>query len=199
MTRNEILTRIVLANGGIVTNSDNENLLLNDWLLAVSSFARYFTTFDSVAQTYISLSSPVTLSGDFEIEVDVVMSNTTSDQMIFGSTLGTNNCAFISSGNLIIRDNSSTSVQAALPANFNNKINRLKFKKESGTVTVIINDNTVTSGAFGSLVNIDRLGIRQTSSFPFNGIISDLKIEDNGTLISRHANRPAVYASRSDC
>ena len=70
MTRNEILTRIVLANGGIVTNSDNENLLLNDWLLAVSSFARYFTTFDSVAQTYISLSSPVTLSGDFEIEVD---------------------------------------------------------------------------------------------------------------------------------
>ena len=71
MTRNEILTRIVLANGGIVTNSDNENSLLNDWLLAVSSdpeIARYFTTFDSVAQTYISLSSPVTLSGDFEIE-----------------------------------------------------------------------------------------------------------------------------------
>jgi hypothetical protein len=33
---NQILSDIVLANGGTVTNPNNRNQLLRDWLLAIS-------------------------------------------------------------------------------------------------------------------------------------------------------------------
>jgi len=50
-TRNELLAQIVTASGGTVRNKDNRNMLLEDWLTAVSGPAeRYVFNFNGVNQ-----------------------------------------------------------------------------------------------------------------------------------------------------
>ena len=71
-TRNKLLESIVLALGGTVTNPNNRNQLLYDWLIAkggVPPQTRYAYSFNSI-DSYID-SGEITLSGDFSVECDI--------------------------------------------------------------------------------------------------------------------------------
>lgn len=51
-TRNELLKQIVIASGGAVTNPNNRNQLLEDWLKAVGGGVRDFNSQDFNSQDF---------------------------------------------------------------------------------------------------------------------------------------------------
>jgi hypothetical protein len=68
--RNDLLEQIVIASGGTVTNKDDRNALLSDWLAAVSSTQIEVARLDG-ATKYWQLSAPIQLdSNGFVFEFD---------------------------------------------------------------------------------------------------------------------------------
>ncbi|MFC4699401.1 hypothetical protein ACFO4O_04410 [Glaciecola siphonariae] len=140
---------------------------------------RYFTSFNQNAQSHITLSSPIELDGDFEIEVLIYTPNVIDAQMVLGNSGGTNNCIFIANGDVHSRDTTGSTLVTSSPEILPNKLTKIKAVKTNGNIEVFINDTSGASGSFGSLI-LNRVGIRQATFFPFKGIIADLKIWKGG-------------------
>jgi len=68
--RNDLLEQIVIASGGNVTNKDDRNALLSDWLAAVESPQIEMAVTDG-ATKYWKLTSPVTIPQGGSIEFDL--------------------------------------------------------------------------------------------------------------------------------
>ena len=69
---NQLLSEIVVKSGGTVTQY-TRNGLLRDWLDALTVVQRTFIDCDPLLQTHYVLENPVTLSGDFRLEVDIAL------------------------------------------------------------------------------------------------------------------------------
>ena len=139
---------------------------------------RYFTTFDSVAQSYIELSSPITLTGDFEVEFySQIPSN---GGYILGSratTNGTDRLLFTSDGYLYGFGFGGSTVFAGL--NKDSTLYKFVITRTAGSTTLTVGglSDTVMSGS----ITIDSIGSQfgGSTTIPYmDGIISDLKIWD---------------------
>lgn len=64
--RNDLLAQIVIASGGTVTNKDDRNALLSDWLAAVSIPKVEVARLDGVTQ-YWQLSEPIPLLAGYKV------------------------------------------------------------------------------------------------------------------------------------
>jgi hypothetical protein len=72
--RNDLLAQIVIASGGTVTNKDDRNALLSDWLAAVSSPKVEVARLDGATQ-YWQLSAPIELQLGGRVEIDLYRVN----------------------------------------------------------------------------------------------------------------------------
>ena len=148
--------------------------------------SRYFTTFDAVAQSYVQLNSIVSLTGDFSIQVDVSVPDVSAISiaaMILGNSSGTANAMWVTSaGNVVIRDSEGTT-RTSEPAITSGKLHRITYVKTAGNIVGFVDGVEVYSSApFASFI-FNQIGVRQDTSFNFNGIIANVKIEDNDTTV----------------
>ena len=95
--RNDLLAAIVEQSGGTVTDPNNRNLLLNDWLEAVKStpVANYVARLDGATQYWL-LSSPIDapLGGRIEIDINYLANSTADDDYLFCSSTNTTTAMF---------------------------------------------------------------------------------------------------------
>lgn len=149
--------------------------------------SRYFTPLDQVAQAHITLTSVISLLGDFDLTVDV-SAPFAGARMILGN-VSAQACLFINDGNVSIRDTASVTVSSTTTPVIENKLNRIRAVKTSGNVELFVNGASVASGALGDFW-FDRIGIRFTNNLPFNGMIANLVANDNGSnVINMPINR----------
>jgi len=125
----------------------------------------------------------VTLAGDFVIEFDVLSDNDDNAYMILGNNGGTQNCIFITNNDISVRDNSGSTV-------FSNgdylqplEVHSVKITKIDGVVEIFIDGVSRGGGASSSSYIFNMLYTRQAGVFILPGILANLKIWDNGTLI----------------
>lgn len=96
--RNDLLAKIVVASGGTVTNKDNRNELLLDWLSAVDNPpepSNYVARPDGVSQYWL-LTSPIgiPLGGKVEIDINYLSTSVTGDDYLFCSSSSTATAMF---------------------------------------------------------------------------------------------------------
>ena len=86
--RNDLLEQIVIASGGTVTNKDDRNSLLSDWLAAVSSPKVEVARLDGATQ-YWQLSSPIQLDlSGFVFEFDYIVTSQDAINGLFSNDKG---------------------------------------------------------------------------------------------------------------
>ena len=143
---------------------------------------RYFTTLDG-SSDYFTIPT-VTLTGDFVIEADI---STTSSltQYIIGNNTDDNGYIRVdaTTGVIAVNFNSTKTIVGTIDVS-DGKLYNVKVINVSGTATLYIDgvsDGSV-AGLSGNNV-FDRIGDNHTSSTSFNGVIANVKITDNGTLI----------------
>jgi hypothetical protein len=92
--RNDLLADIVTASGGTITDRNNRNLLLKNWLEAVQAPAvNYVARLNGTGQ-YWQLSEEILLTGNFRVGIEVLTSSSsgkimdsTSDENRFDITI----------------------------------------------------------------------------------------------------------------
>ena len=146
---------------------------------------RYFTTLQSASSQYYNIPT-VTLTGDFQIEVDFSLTSLTGDHCLIGDSTGQNTIrvdatnggidVFIGGVLTIVSDGSFTA---------DSKFNNMLFKRVGTTWTIEYNGvqiytNTIALSNFECSTISKRFG-----AFPnyFNGVISEVKITDGTDLI----------------
>ncbi|MEE4292201.1 MAG: hypothetical protein V2J13_10675 [Cycloclasticus sp.] len=146
------------------------------------SIQRLFTTFDSVAQTYIQLSSPVVLSGDFRCDFEYALNNLTNSQAFCGGGASDLFRADPSTGTFQYRINGVFRTTAATFTE-NTKLNIASIERIGTTVNIYRNGDLIDS-VTETVVDftVSTIGRRAASDY-FDGIISNLKITDAGTLV----------------
>jgi hypothetical protein len=155
-------------------------------LFDTSVLTRYFTTFDSVAQTRIDLSSPITLAGDFEIEVEFSLSDLTGD-FCFTSDYGAGADDFFridaTNGSFDLKVGGTFySDDAAFTAD--NKLHTVLLRRIGTTLTRVYDGVEIGSAPVNiSNFTVAAIGARDTFPNYFDGIIANLKIWDAGTLV----------------
>jgi len=144
-------------------------------------FERYFRRNEGTTD-YATIPE-VTLAGDFVIEFDVLSDNDDNAYMILGNNGGTQNCIFITNNDISVRDNSGSTV-------FSNgdylqplEVHSVKITKIDGVVEIFIDGVSRGGGASSASYIFNMLYTRQAGVFILPGILANLKIWDNGTLI----------------
>ena len=143
---------------------------------------RVFIDLDPIANAYYEIASPWTATGDFEIEVDIYIpdvSAITTASFILGDSAGTNNGLWVNNvGRVLFRDNSGTTLTSNTQPITSGKLHSIKCVKTSGNATIFVDGvEAEPATAFGT-VNFDRIGVRSSASFFFDGIIANAKLTD---------------------
>lgn len=165
-TRNKLLESIVLALGGTVTNPNNRNQLLEDWLNAVSGPAtRLAPNFNGVSQA-ASVSIPVTTSS--VIEFDFISSSMQAGfAALIDSTSSSNRIAIRASADgMAIQLIGCTGTIDGLPIVSN--VTALPMDGISHTIVL-------TPSISGTIANIAR---NFANSVFFSGVLYNLKVGD---------------------
>jgi hypothetical protein len=136
--------------------------------------SRYFVTLDPVLNSYYEVASPITLTGDFEIEVEF-STTMTSYGMIIGKTANSRYLAVSPSG--VIRLQLNTSINGTTNVR-DGKLHTCKLIRTSGVVQIFIDG--VLNGSLNDtgVIIFDRVGRWDQDSFYFNGIIANAKFTD---------------------
>lgn len=143
---------------------------------------RNFLTFDNVAQTRIELSEPIVLDGDFEISLKIY-TTTNYYRVLLGGITSSHPSVFITGqGALGFADASSTITTTADNVIPTNKLVSITLKKVSGVFTAGIGGVAVFTGTVGTL-GLEQLGTRKATTVPFFGVMSDVKVIDDGTTV----------------
>ena len=151
------------------------------WFLnAVSAVTRFFTDLDVSASMRYELSSPVTLTGDFEIEIDFATTSASTIIMIGDSTSTVSWIALISG---IIRAKiGGTSIDSVLTFN-DGKLHTARVVRVGSAITVYVDGVSVASGTDSDPATFNQIGTYINGIY-FDGILANLKITDGTTLVA---------------
>lgn len=163
----------------MITRSITRGITRSIFRSVTRAVQRFFTKLD--AEGFFIFESTVLLNGNYVVEFETDTSFTGA-QMVLGNSTTSSSSIFISGQDLSIRDHSGTTLSTIGNSIPNGELNRTRLVKSGSTLTVFINGASITSGAFGNL-EIDRVGVRQTNSFPFDGFIANLKITNVSTIV----------------
>ena len=157
-------------------------------LLGVVS--RYFVTLDPVLNSYYEVASPITFTGDFEIEFEVSGQDLTSDQALIDSSVFNKLVAgeillYIDNPNgldLLICDGANGFNRQTFGGQseiLNSKLNTISLNRLNGVITSKLNN--VQLG--GSITNSETIRFSEKligggNSRKFNGIIANAKFTD---------------------
>ena len=140
---------------------------------------RNFIDLDQIANAYYEIASPITFSGDFEIEIDFETTDTGTDNILLGKT--GDGRGFVRLQNGIPSINFS---QAAVAFSFGSntfydgELHTLKIENTSGTIKLFVDGvlQGTTTPADISNTNFDAIG-HKSGQF-FDGIIANAKLTD---------------------
>ena len=140
-------------------------------------YSRYFVTLDPVLNSHYEVATPVTFTGDFEIEVEFSTVTTGTYGIIIGaSTTSDNFLALSNTGGLRAQF-------GALPLNGtilinDGKLHKCKVARISGVVSIFVDGVLDGSYSNAATPTFDRVGRWNASSFLFDGIIANVKFTD---------------------
>tara|TARA_R110002049_G_scaffold203711_1_gene374304 strand:- start:12011 stop:12643 length:633 start_codon:yes stop_codon:yes gene_type:complete len=154
--RNDLLEQIVIASGGTVTNKDDRNALLRDWLAAASSPQVEVARLDGVTQYWI-FDEPITFNAGDVLQLSFI-----------GATVSGTYRAFIASTNVNLRISSGGNPQVFDIASVSNP----KINDEN-----IVN-NVTAIPATGENV----LEFSSFSNLSFNGIGARVALDGSAIL-----------------
>ena len=143
---------------------------------------RNFTTLDPALSQYYTLGSTVTLTGDFEIEVDMQTLSTATIILLGKSNNTQGYITVLTSGAIRAKPQGGNAIDTAGGLVNDGKLHKVKVTRVSGLITIIIDGITEATGISIGDMALDRIGTYASGLF-FDGIISDVKITDAGTLI----------------
>ena len=189
--RNRILVDIVTANDGTVTDPNNRNQLLRDWLLAVGGglTTRLVADLNGLSQ-YISIPT-VTISRGESVSLvyakkDTVAGN--SEQVLISSDSANSMVIIRDSGHsnpnsVIVRTQglSDQLFQNAVTEADGEDVSFMLDITNTG-LTLTINERvTNRSSTTNDLFSFSRIGRRGGTSVYFNSILRDVKVNDGST------------------
>tara|TARA_R110000824_G_scaffold392926_1_gene591619 strand:+ start:498 stop:1820 length:1323 start_codon:yes stop_codon:yes gene_type:complete len=125
----------------------------------------------------------VTLSGDFVIEFDALAVDAGVAGVLVGSGANTNNNIFISSRDISIRDNNGTTISTSGDVFPSQVLNHVRVQKVGSALDITVNGVTSGSGTSTGSFIVDQLYTRLSGLLSLSGILANLRIYDNGTLI----------------
>ena len=125
----------------------------------------------------------VTLAGDFVIEFDSLVLDASIPNIVLGSSASTNNGVFINSNNITVRDNGGDQSFTTGSPFSSSVFNSVRVEKVSLTIRIFVNGIEYGSGASNNSFIFNQVYTRQNGNFNLAGILANLKIWDNGTLI----------------
>lgn len=141
---------------------------------------RYFTQRDPVAQSYDELAIPIILVGDFEIELDVLTTDTTTGMMLFsgGTSTGGFELYKTSTGSLSVWYSGSSKGGTGFNI-ADGELHTIKLVRTSTSIGVLVDNDlkTTATNVSGDCI-IKVLFRRDGDSFYFDGILSNLKTTD---------------------
>lgn len=124
----------------------------------------------------------VTLAGDFEIEFDLMIA-AGNNSVIFGNSLTANNFFVVfADGKVRIRDDAANTIDSAIGAYTFGRFNNVRIVKSGADVSCLLDGAEVFTGTSSGQLIIDLL-YKYFSGLNAQGILANLKIYDNGTLI----------------
>lgn len=144
--------------------------------------SRFFTEFLTSVNSHATFTNTITLSGDFEIEIQFSTTDVSGFPSLFsGVTDGDEAWGYIdiSAEKVVIRLGGTSFTSSAPGTPNDGKINTAVFKRVSGNVTVSLNGNVGAAGFYLPDVSIVEIARRTTFGY-FNGFIANLKIWTGG-------------------
>lgn len=179
-TRNKLLERIVLALGGTVTNPNNRNQLLQDWLNAVGGSppsTRLAANLNGLTQ-YAQLGSESVFASDFTISM------TTTRQSETKALFGGGNISRIiehQDGRIEIANNQSLNLFGALSSIPVGQVFNLVLERVGSTVTVYADGANVGSGTYTESFSVIYIGRSWNENLFRAGISYDYS-DSNGNI-----------------
>ena len=181
------LSDLKIWSGGDRTTGDLVlDLPMSEGLKDVYDEVFYRNRVQTQAEWYLNLDGgyvefqPITLSGDFEVEVDFKKHAAASMSILSGAS------SFLridSNGLVVFRDDNNNQFQSSIfpPDTENHKL-VFKYNATTGDLESGIDGAALTTRNAASFpFTIDKAGVRGSGNFdPFNGQISDLKIWSGG-------------------
>ena len=142
--------------------------------------SRYMSDLDGTADYYTIPQVPILINGDFNLKAS--FSITTSGTMLFGNSASSADYFWLS-GNTNLRISlSGTVLNYTLPSVIDGKFNTIEIDRTSNVMDVIYNGVSIGGQASTAAFEIDYIGRWATNSLYFNGVISDVNI-NNGQRI----------------
>ena len=145
----------------------------------VLPITRTFIDLDQIANAYYEIASPITFSGDFEIEVDFETTDTGTDNILLGKTGDGRGFVRLQNGTPSINF-SQAAVAFTFGSNtfYDGELHTLKIENTSGTIKLFVDGvlQGTTTPADISNTNFDAIG-HKSGQF-FDGIIANAKLTD---------------------
>ena len=140
---------------------------------------------------YARFAAPITLAGDFSGSIDFLTTNTGNVALFSGDTFSVSSVAMdVNSGNVRLFCYNSSGVQQGVvqfSGAYNDGVLHTATFSFTGTVASLsVDGGTPVTGTWSSYdtASIGNLYRRANNSSIFDGILANLKIWDNGTLIT---------------
>jgi len=170
--RNDLLAQIVIASGGTVTNKDDRNALLSDWLAAVESPQIEVARLDGATQ-YWQLSEEISVPSGGSIELDLMYdsANQSEIEYVLTSELNSDTSLFFTS-------------KEALRAGSSGYISDVLVDGVSA-VTLPYDDtfHTIKCIISGDLASVGILGARFNYTRNSSGVIKSFRVRDDSGLV----------------
>ena len=139
---------------------------------------RTFVTLDDVLNSYYTMGTSITLSGDFEMEVEVSTTTTSTYNIIAGnSSSGTTFLTLANTGVFRISIGSGTALNGTIAIN-DGKLHKCKVVRVSGVVSMFVDGVADGSYTNTNTAVFNTIGRWNVNSYFFDGIIANFKFTD---------------------
>jgi hypothetical protein len=144
----------------------------------IQAAQRYFVTLDPVLNSYYSLSTLVTLSGDFEISLE--FSSTTGGQMLIGDDFNTNYYFRTDSDGVFIVYSNGTLHEFSTASFLDGKLHKVVFKLTGTSLNCFLDNvpSTARTITKSTAANNFKIGTNSVFNRMFDGVIANVKIND---------------------
>jgi len=149
--------------------------LFSSIIVNIDEVIRNYTLLTAGAAQYFTIQTR-TAAGPFEWQGDVFCSESSTPRMILGNSSGAANSMWIDGQDIRLRDNAGATISSAGDKLLNNKFYTLSIKRLGTTVTIknAITNEVLAAGTSSASYIFNRIGIRESSAFPFNGYLANV-------------------------
>jgi hypothetical protein len=180
-TQNKILADIVTANGGIVTNPQSRNSLLNDWLDAIGYVRIHFALFDPVQQSNLLFSADWVAAGNFSVSADTILPLDATDFALLGQSASTANYLKVLSTGFLSFSIDSSVVTSTVLATKDSKLRNYGVTLSGNdfifTEKGVAVDTVTDAVAAAKTLTLNTVGQSSAASY-FKGVEANVKLDD---------------------